>query len=206
MTKTTPLKVGLTGGVASGKSTVARHFAELGVPVIDADEIARELVEPGRPALSRIARELGRQYLTPDGRLDRRRLREAVFTDPGLRRRLEAILHPAIREAMLTRANQSSAPYVLLVVPLLVESDFKDLVDRILVVDLPEAAQIQRLCRRDEITPELARRMIGAQADRDTRLAVADDVIDNSGDPRALAAEVARLHRHYLRLVSENAD
>ena len=206
MTRPAPLKVGLTGGVASGKSTVARHFAELGVPVIDADEIAHEMVEPGQPALAEIARQLGNSFITPEGRLDRRRLRKAVFADPELRRRLEAILHPAIRETMLARAKRSTAPYVLLVIPLLVESNFVNLVDRVLVVDLPEQVQLRRLCQRDGITPDLARRMIAAQADRDGRLAIADDIIDNRGIPQALASEVARLHRKYLRLASENAD
>ena len=195
-----PMRIGLTGGIASGKSLVADEFAALGVPVIDTDLLAREVVQPGHPALERIAAEFGAQVLDADGALDRGRLREIVFGDAPRRRRLEALLHPAIVAEMDRRAAASAAPYVLLVIPLLVETGFERQVDRVLVVDCPEAVQIERLMARDGESEAGARRMLAAQAPRRARLAAADDVVDNAGTREAVRAAVAALHEHYLRL------
>ncbi len=197
-----PFRVGLTGGIASGKSTAAERFAELGAEVIDADRIARELVEPGTPLLERIRRSFGETFFDAEGRLDRRRLREHIFAHPEERARLEAILHPAILKEMERRAAASRAPYVVLVIPLLVEKGLQERVDRVAVVDLPEADQIERLRARDGTDPEQARRILASQAGRAQRLAAADDLLDNSGSRQALRQAVDALHRRYLELAN----
>jgi dephospho-CoA kinase len=194
------LTVGLTGGVASGKSLAAAAFAALGVPVCDADKVAREVVARGSEALARIAAEFGAEVLLPDGQLDRRRMREIVFADPGARRRLEAITHPLIRARLLAWRDAQRAPYVILDVPILVESGMDALVERILVVDASEETQVRRLVARDGIGAALARQMLAAQATRAERLAHADDVIANEGSPEDLNAAVARQHRRYLEM------
>jgi len=194
-----PLRVALTGGIASGKTTVANLFAALGVPVIDTDVIARQVVEPGQPALAAVVAAFGADVLDADGRIDRRRMRERVFGDADARRRLEAILHPAIRAEMERQSREAGGPYQILVIPLLVESGRRDHVDRVLVVDVPEATQIERLVRRDAVAREQAEAALRAQATRDARLAFADDVIENTGEMAALEARVAELHRGYLR-------
>lgn len=198
-------RVGLTGGIASGKSTVARLFAELGVPVIDTDEIARDVVRPGGPALPAVVAAFGAAVLAPDGTLDRRRMRERVFADEAARRRLEAILHPHIEAATLAASERAGGPYQLLVVPLLLESGFDRLVDRVLVVDCPEELQRQRLLARDGGSPGEADRILAAQLDRATRLARADDVVDNAGGLAAVRARVAELHAAYLGLAARRA-
>ena len=195
-----PFRVALTGGIASGKSTVADLFAALGVPVIDTDVIAREVVEPGQPALARVAEAFGPDVLGPDGRLDRRRLRERIFADPAERRRLEGILHPAIRAEMERRSRAAGGPYQVLVIPLLTEGKRRDHVDRVLLVDVPEELQIQRLMMRDGVSHEQARASLNAQATRAQRLALADDVVRNTGRVDDLKARVAELHDAYLRL------
>lgn len=193
--------VALTGGIASGKSTVANRFAALGANVVDADVIARELVEPGSEALAEIVHGFGADVLTADGALDRRSMRERVFADADARRRLEAILHPRVRDALLERANDPVGPYAMLVIPLLAESgDRYAWVDRTLVVDAPREQQLARIVARDSVDHALAEAMIGAQASRDQRLGIADDVIVNDGTPEQLDANVAALHRHYLEL------
>jgi dephospho-CoA kinase len=194
-----PYRVALTGGIASGKTMVAHLFAARGVPVIDTDVIARQVVEPGEPALAAVVDAFGAQVLGEDGRLDRRRMREHVFADAAARRRLESILHPAIRAEMERQSRAAGGPYQLLVIPLLVESGRRDHVDRVLVVDVPEVTQVERLVRRDASTREQAEAALRAQATRDARLAFADDVIENTGDLAALEAQVAALHRDYLR-------
>jgi dephospho-CoA kinase len=194
-----PYRVALTGGIASGKTMVAHLFAARGVPVIDTDVIARQVVEPGEPALAAVVDAFGAQVLGEDGRLDRRRMREHVFADAAARRRLESILHPAIRAEMERQSRAAGGPYQLLVIPLLVESGRRDHVDRVLVVDVPEVTQVERLMRRDASTREQAEAALRAQATRDARLAFADDVIENSGDLAALEAQVAAFHRDYLR-------
>lgn len=195
--------VALTGGIASGKSAVAERFETLGVDVIDADRVARELVAPGQPALDEIASAFGNDVLDANGALDRRRMRERVFADPSARRRLEAILHPRVRAELLERARLSTAPYVLLAIPLLAESEGYDWIDRVLVVDVPHETQRQRLIARDGITPQLADAMLDAQASRERRLAIADDVVDNNRALSDLDARVAELHRRYLAAAEE---
>ena len=192
-----PLRVGLTGGIASGKSTVAGMFAELGAIVIDTDAIAREVVRAGEPALDQIRAAFGAGVILGDGTLNRRALRDIVFSDPGLRRRLEDIVHPRIRAETVRRAETEGGPYQLIVVPLLVESPLKDFVDRILVVDCEESAQIRRLVARDGESEAGARRMLAAQSSRDERLAIADDVIHNDGDLEDTRRQVATLHSRY---------
>lgn len=196
------LSVGLTGGIGCGKSTVARTFAALGVPVIDADLIARELVRPGSPALAAIVRAFGPGVLTVSGELDRRALRERVFRDPEARARLEALLHPLVREAIAARRREIRAPYCLIVVPLLIEAGMTDLVDRVLVVDCDPEQQLKRVCARDGVEPAQVRAIMQAQADRGTRLAAADDVIENRGSEAELERSVRALHRRYLDLAA----
>ncbi|HET7133537.1 MAG TPA: dephospho-CoA kinase [Gammaproteobacteria bacterium] len=196
--------VGLTGGVASGKSLVAREFVRLGAELVDTDELAREVVAPGEPGLDAVRAEFGPEVLAADGQLDRRALRKLVFDDADKRRRLEALLHPLIRARTLARLEAASGPYVIVAVPLLVETDFGALVDRVLVVDAPEEAQLERLMRRDGLPRAEAAAMIASQAKRAARLAAAHDVIDNGGDERATRAQVERLHRLYLDLASRS--
>lgn len=191
------LKIGLTGGIASGKSTVAEMFAARGVPVVDTDVIAREVVEAGSPGLEAVVQAFGQAVLAADGGLDRATLRRIVFGDEAARKRLEAILHPLIRRRTLERIAAVRAPYVIVVVPLLVETGFRTFVDRVLVVDCAESAQIGRLTSRDGLTESEARAMLGAQADRRARLAAADDVIDNGGSIAAARAQVDALHEKY---------
>jgi len=197
------LKIGLTGGISSGKSAVASHFEALGVPVIDTDILAREVVEPGEPGLAAVRREFGDDVLGADGRLDRRKLRSIVFADAAMRRRLESILHPMIKALMLARLEAlRGEPYAIVVVPLLVETEFEELVDRVLVVDVPVETQVERLMARDGITRAEAEAMIAAQTTRETRVAHADDVIDNSGSLDSTRAQVEALHRRYLQLAT----
>lgn len=192
-------RIGLTGGIASGKSTVADMFAALGVPVIDTDVIAREIVAPGQPALAEIVAAFGDDLLGPDGSLDRRALRARVFADPADRHRLEGILHPRIRNRTLELAAAAGGPYQVIVVPLLVESGFDRQVDEVVVVDCPEAEQRRRLMTRDGETAQQVSRMLAAQVGRAARIASADTVIDNSGDLRATRAQVQALHQRYLQ-------
>lgn len=195
-----PLRIGLTGGIASGKSTVADMFAELGAVIIDTDVIAREVVAPGQPALEDIREQFGSQVLRADGGLDRAAMRQLVFSDEHMRRKLEDIVHPRIRDETLRQAAADDGAYQVLVVPLLAESPLRDFVDRILVVDCDEQTQIDRLLARDTETPEQARRILAAQATRAERLAIADDVLLNDGDLDAARNQVARLHQSYIEL------
>lgn len=197
-----PLRIGLTGGIASGKSTVARRFVELGVPVIDADEISRALVAPGQAALTDIIRRFGSTILTANGDLDRRALRALVFDDAGARRDLEAILHPRINAEMRRLADAARGPYVILAIPLLVEAGPPDDIDRILLVDAAEDRQLARLMARDGSSPQQARAILGAQASRAARLEKADDILTNDDGLEHLRAAVDRLHRRYLRLAA----
>jgi dephospho-CoA kinase len=192
--------IAVTGGVASGKSEVTRRFEALGVPIIDADLVARQLVEPGMPALADIVQRFGTAVLTHGGDLDRRRLRDIVFADAAARRDLEAILHPRVRESLRTGAASAHGPYVLLAIPLLVESRHYDWVSRVLVIDVPSEVQLARVMQRDGVERASAIAMIAAQATRAARLALADDVIINDGPLAALDAIVARLHARYALL------
>lgn len=194
------LRIGLTGGIASGKSTVAQRFIELGVPVIDADEAARAVVAPGEPGLAEVVGRFGSSVLAENGKLDRRALRDLIFNDPAARRDLEAILHPLIRAHMERRAVSAEGPYVVLAIPLLIEGGSLDRVDRILVVDVDEAAQLQRVVTRDGGTLEQARAILASQASRSSRLDQADDVLPNTGTVSDLRQAVDRLHAEYLQL------
>jgi dephospho-CoA kinase len=195
-----PLRIGLTGGIASGKSTVAEIFAGLGIPVIDTDVIAREVVAPGMPSLASIRHEFGDTVFTEDDELDRSALRRIVFADEDARRRLEAILHPLIQAETLRQADAAGGPYQVIVVPLLVGSALVTFVDRVLVVDCDEATQIRRLVARDGESEGQARRMLAAQSSRAERLAIADDIVQNEGDLAVTRAEVAKLDRTYRKL------
>ncbi|HAU4929401.1 dephospho-CoA kinase [Aeromonas hydrophila] len=198
--------VAITGGIGSGKTTVANQFADLGIEVVDADVIAREVVEPGTPALAAIAAHFGSEVITPDGQLDRRRLRERVFTDPQAKGWLNALLHPLIRTEMQRQCAAARSPYCLLVVPLLVENRLTALANRVLVIDVDEATQIERTCRRDGVSREQAQAILAAQASRAERLAAADDVLDNqNGTPEAIKNRILALHETYLAFASQQA-
>jgi dephospho-CoA kinase len=196
------LTVGLTGGIASGKSLAADAFVALGAPVLNADSVAREVVAPGTVGLRQIRDHFGAEFLTAAGELDRRRMREHVFTDTAARRALEAITHPLIRARLMQWRDAQRAPYCVLDVPILVESGLDALVDRILVVDAPAELQVQRLIARDGIAEELAQRMLAAQASREQRLQQAHDVILNTGSPQAVRDAVTRLHAFYQSLAT----
>ena len=190
--------VALTGGIGSGKSTVANAFANLGINVIDADIIARQVVEPGAPALHAIADHFG-----ADGTLQRRALRERIFANPEEKNWLNALLHPLIQQETQHQIQQATSSYVLWVVPLLVENSLYKKANRVLVVDVSPETQLKRTMQRDDVTREHVEQILAAQATREARLAVADDVIDNNGAPDAIASDVARLHAHYLQLASQ---
>ncbi len=195
--------VGLTGGIASGKSEVTRRFEALGVTVADADLAARSVVAPGSPALAMIAERFGAAMLLQDGTLDRARLRAHVFAQVAERQALEAITHPAIRDVLRAQCEQADGPYAMAAIPLLTEAGGRvayPWLDRVLVVDAPEAVQLARLMRRDDIDATLAGQMIAAQASREQRLALADDVVLNDAHPDALQAQVERLHAMYMDL------
>lgn len=192
----------LTGGIASGKTAVSDGFRRLGVPVIDTDIIARQLVEPGQPALGQIARVFGPGVLDPAGGLDRGKMRRLIFSDREKKDRLEQLLHPLIREEVHRRLDKVSAPYCILVVPLFAESGAYHWVDRVLLVDTGEDEQIRRVMLRDDISEEQAKAILDAQASRAQRAALADDVIDNSGTLRDLEDQIAILHQKYSSLGS----
>ena len=196
------LRIGLTGGIASGKSLVASYFEELGVPVIDTDVIARQVVAPGMPALDEIRAAFGAAVIADDGSLDRQEMRRIVFSDALMRRQLEKILHPRIRESAAHQANAARGPYVIVVVPLLFESPMKESMDRILVVDCSEETQLSRLTARDNEDADSARRIIATQASREERLSIADDIITNDGSPDETRIAVDALHKFYLSLDS----
>jgi len=198
------LVIGLTGGIGSGKSTVAEMFAALGVPVIDMDHIARHVVEPGQPALTQITHEFGTNILNADGHLNRRRLRELIFDSAEKRRRLEAILHPLIRQETERQLAALDTAYCVIVIPLLLEANQRSLVDRILVVDVPETLQITRTMQRDGVSAEEVQKILVAQMDRNSRLAAADDVIDNSAGLEKTRIRVAELDQQYRCLASSN--
>jgi dephospho-CoA kinase len=201
-TTASPMLIALTGGIASGKSAVAALFAEKGVPVFDTDQIARDVVEPGTPALAQIVAEFGSDVLGADGRLDRKRMREIVFADDEKRKRLEAITHPAIRAELARRSREADGLYQIHVIPLLIESGRAEAYDRVLVVDVPEETQIQRLQQRDGTDEDGARRILAAQATRAERLSAADDVIVNTGTLEDLRGFVDTLHENYEMLAA----
>jgi dephospho-CoA kinase len=197
------LRIGLTGGIASGKSVVAAMFVELGASLVDTDVIAREVVAPASPGLAAVAAEFGTAIVRPDGSLDRRRLRSIVFADPAKRVRLEAILHPLIRSRTLSAMTVADGPYVIVAVPLLVETNFRELVDRVLVVTCDTEQQIERLMQRDGIDRAQAVAMVEAQIDPLSRLEQADDTIDNSSTLEHTRKQVHDLHEMYTALASD---
>lgn len=195
--------VGLTGGIGSGKTTVSNLFADLGVPVIDTDVISRKLLEPGEPAYHQVRDKFGAGILQDDGRVDRAALREIVFSDRQHKSWLETMLHPLIyHQSHAEIVRHARAAYVLVVVPLLFETNFQSLVDRILVVDCPSEQQIQRLMNRDDIDETLARKMLAQQMSNAQRVARAHDIINNRDDDVDLSAQVSALHQSYLQMTS----
>ena len=193
----------LTGGIASGKTAVSDLFEQRGVPVIDTDRIAHEIVEPGRPALKRIAEAFGQEFLGSDGRLDRKKMRNAIFSSPQQKNRLESILHPAIASEVDQRVAQVTEPWCILVVPLLAETRLFSWIDRVLVVDVEESVQIERVIARDNISQKQAQSIMDAQTSRPQRLAMADDILDNSGSLEELEAEVDKLYHKYAALAED---
>ena len=195
------LTIGLTGGIGSGKSEAAGLFQQQGVPVIDADTIAHQLVQPGTDTLAEVVSVFGEIILTPAGSLDRARLADIVFNDPAEKKRLESIIHPRVREQIrLYKDKHKDEPYILVVIPLLLESGQRDLVDRILVVNAPESARIQRVQARDRRSEEQIRAIMQSQADDAARQAAADDILDNVGTLADLEILVHKFHRHYMSL------
>jgi len=192
--------IGLTGGIGCGKSTVADMFAELDVPVIDTDVIARILVKRGQPALDEIIKCFGRSILLENSALDRKKLAQITFNNGQSRKQLEAILHPKIRQTMLDQIKSLSSPYVIAVIPLLFETGQNQLVDRILVVDCPETIQQERVRSRDNRDDQQIQNIISAQTSREIKLASADDIIDNQGDINDLRPQIAELHKKYLNM------
>lgn len=194
------LRIGLTGGIGSGKSSVCRLFAARNIPIIDTDIIARQVVEPGQPGLAALTAAFGKEILDSSGQLDRRALRERVFSDAAQREQLEAILHPLIRAALHRQLEAVTAPYVILAIPLLLEKGWGSEVDRILVVDTDEALQVSRTMARDNVEAKEVERIMQTQVSRAKRVAGADDIIHNEGDYAELERQVEALHRYYLSL------
>lgn len=193
-----PYVVALSGGVASGKSTIANLFAQLGVPIIDADIIARQVVEVGSDALAQIVKHFSTEILLPNGELDRSQLREIIFNNDHERLWLNNLLHPIIHKITEQQIAKQTAPYVIWVVPLLIENNLHQLADRVLMVDIPETLQMERLINRDKISESLAKRMILTQVPLAERLSYADDIIVNNGNLASLSEQVNKLHQQYL--------
>jgi dephospho-CoA kinase len=198
------LVIGLTGGIASGKTTVSDRFASYGVDIIDADVIAREVVAKGSPGLQAIVDEFGSDILTAESTLDRQRLCNIIFSEPAKKEWLNALLHPLIREQMQIQTAQATSPYCILSIPLLVENQLHELVDRTLVVDIDESSQLERAMSRDKSEKAVIEGIMASQVSRATRLAAADDVISNDKDLDWLHAQVEQLHKMYLNIVNEN--
>ncbi|MFQ3237499.1 MAG: dephospho-CoA kinase [Paraglaciecola sp.] len=192
--------VGLSGGIGSGKTTISNMFAKLGVQIIDADVIARQVVQPKSPALESIIDRFGPELLDDDGNLDRRKLRDIVFSQPQAKKWLNALLHPLIRQQMQQQTDQAKSIYCILSVPLLVENKSYKNVDRVVIVDVPENLQLKRSISRDGASEAQINAILASQATRQQRIEVADDVIDNSGDEEALLAQVNRLHKRYVHM------
>ena len=199
------LRVGLTGSIGSGKTAVSSIFAALGVPVIDMDVVAREVVAPGQPGLDLVVQHFGPKFVDSRGHLDRHALRALVFNDTDSRNRLESLLHPLIRSAVQTQLSRLQSPYCVIVIPLLFESEQQDLVDFVVVVDADEDTCIQRICTRDATDADMARKMLGAQADRATRLKGADAIIHNNGSLEDTTRQTKLLHERLTKLSQDRA-
>jgi dephospho-CoA kinase len=197
------IRIGLTGGIGSGKSAVTDRFKRFGIPVIDSDILTRELVTPGSPALQIIVQRFGEAIVAPDGHLDRKALRTIIFNDQQARRDLESILHPAVREEIFKRLSSLDAPYCLVVVPLLVESGMTAMFERIIVVDCNETQQIERVMQRDGSSEQEAHTILDSQVNRRDRLDFATDIIQNTGDFNDLDRKVERLHHFFLDLAGK---
>jgi len=193
-------RVGLTGGVATGKSTVSQLFSELGATIIDADVIARQLLEKDTDCYKQVVQLFGNTITFADGEINRALLRELVFSDATAKHQLEKILHPEVRKQMLAAAEKCETAYCIFVVPLLVEADMLDLVDRILVIDIPEVTQLERLIKRDKLTKSQAQNILNNQATRQQRMQVANDLVDNQNDINSLKDKVEQLHHFYREL------
>ena len=200
------LKIGLTGGAASGKSTACEVFSQLGIAVIDADDIARELVEIGKPCYLNIINTFGTGFLSKNQQLDRAKLRQLIFSDHVAKLQLEAILQPTICRELIERSKKAQSAYCILAVPLLIETNMNAAVDRILVIDITEKNQLVRLCKRDHLPPTLANNMIHQQANRSQRLAMADDVISNNTGIQKLESSIRLLHKTYLEIADSLLD
>ncbi len=198
------LRVGLTGGIGSGKSTVADMFSQLGIAIIDADVIAHQLTQAGGPALKQIADTFGAEYLDAKAELNRKKLASLVFNDSKARQQLEHIIHPQVRSVMSQALSEQTSAYVILVIPLLLETGFTDLTDRILVIDTPESSQIDRVIQRDKRSQVQVEAIMSQQIDRDSRLAQADDILENTSTLAALKKAVTALHSKYLQLAAQN--
>lgn len=199
-----PLRVGLTGGIASGKSTVCATFAKMGATIIDADDIVRAICQPGEPAYQQIIAHFGNKVVLDNGQLNRQTLRDIIFNDNAARQALEAIIHPLVRQQLAIQLQKNSAAFTLVAVPLLIEANMQDLFDRILLVTVNRATQLKRLLSRDKISRGLAERMIAAQIDDQQRLHYADDIIDNNGDVELLTCQIAKLMKNYQQLAANN--
>jgi len=194
--------IGLTGGIGSGKSTAAKTFEELGICVVDTDQIAHDIVLPGQPALSEIENIFGSDVFNPDNSLNKSKLKQLIFSNTVLKKKLESILHPRIKEEMFRMIAKCQSPYCVAVIPLLVEKNWQKLVDRILVIDTPQSLQIKRVRDRDNLDEDLILSIIQSQANRSTRIAAADDVINNDGNPENLKRQLTDLHHRYLQLAA----
>ena len=199
------LIIGLTGGIGSGKTAASDYIASKGIQVVDADQVARQVVEPGKPALDAIRERFGAQVILPDGQLDRALLREIVFADPDARRALEAITHPAIGVEILRQLQAADSPYALLVSPLLLETNQHQMAQRILLIDVPEELQLARTSIRDEVPESQVRNIIAVQMSRKDKRSRADDIVVNDGSLEALHDKLDQLHQQYLTLAGEKA-
>lgn len=195
-------RVGLTGGIASGKTTVCHYFSALGIDIFDADDIAKELVTIDAPCYMQVLQHFGSEFLLEDRTLDRRKLRALIFSDANAKLTLESILHPAIQAELISRSNTSQSAYCILAIPLLVECKNAYPLERILVIDTVVKEQLQRLCKRDNIAIDTANMIIKQQSSRDDRLAIADDIIDNNSNLDTLKNQINFLHQHYLKLAT----
>lgn len=194
------LRIGLTGGIGSGKTAAANYFEQLGVPVIDSDNITRELVTPGSPALQQIVNRFGKEFVDANGNLNRRLLRQSIFANDLARRDLEKILHPMVRQEIKKQLSRLSSPYVLVVVPLMVESDMVTMFDRVIVVDCSEEEQIKRVTKRDSCTKDEVAAILNTQTSRNKRLEIATDIIKNVSNILSLERQVIQLHHRFLNL------